>query len=34
MLDAAIETVAETTDWPVAHRDRGDHYAGQAGQQE
>jgi hypothetical protein len=26
MLDAAIETVAETTDRPVVHSDRGDHY--------
>lgn len=26
MLDAAIETVAETTDRPVAHSDRGGHY--------
>ena len=26
MLDAAIETVAETTDRPVVHSDRGGHY--------
>ena len=26
MLDAAIETVAETTDQPVVHSDRGIHY--------
>jgi hypothetical protein len=31
MLDAAIETVADTVDWPVVHSGRGGHYRGQAG---